>query len=63
MANVPGSIFPRRRNVYRIRFLDPETPRPDDVADALCDRVYRRMAQELKQLDAGTSWEIEPHQS
>jgi 1-acyl-sn-glycerol-3-phosphate acyltransferase len=57
MAKLPGSIFPRRQNDYRIRFLDPERPRPDDDADALCDRVHRRMAQELKQLDAGTIWE------
>jgi 1-acyl-sn-glycerol-3-phosphate acyltransferase len=60
MAKVPGSIFPRGVNDYRIRLLDPETPRPDDDATALCDRVHRRMAQELKQLDAGTVWEIEP---
>jgi len=60
MAKVPGSIFPRHRNDYRIRFLDPEMPRPDDDADSLCDRVHRRMAQELKQLDAGTIWEIKP---
>jgi 1-acyl-sn-glycerol-3-phosphate acyltransferase len=58
MAKLPGSIFPRRPNDYRIRFLDPEFPRPDDDAGALCDRVHRRMAQELKQLDTGTIWEI-----
>jgi 1-acyl-sn-glycerol-3-phosphate acyltransferase len=60
MAKLPGSIFPRRANDYRIRFLDPEIPRHDDDATALCDRVHRRMAQELKQLDAGTIWEIKP---
>jgi 1-acyl-sn-glycerol-3-phosphate acyltransferase len=58
MAKLPGSIFPRRRNDYRIRFLDPDIPRRDDDANALCDRVHRRMAQELKLLDAGTIWEI-----
>jgi 1-acyl-sn-glycerol-3-phosphate acyltransferase len=58
MAKLPGSIFPRRPNDYRIRFLDPEIPRLNDDADALCDRVHRRMAQELKPLDAGTIWEI-----
>lgn len=58
MAKVPGSIFPRGRNEYRIRFLDPEPPAPDDDANILCDRVYRRMARELKTLDAGTGWEI-----
>lgn len=58
MARLPGSIFPRDRNEYRIRFLDPETPRADDTAASLCDRVHRRMAQELNILDAGTVWEI-----
>jgi len=59
MAKLPGSIFPRRRNDYRIRFLEPELPRDDDDAGSLCDRVYVRMARELKQLDAGTIWEIQ----
>lgn len=58
LCRLPGSIFPRGRLEYRIRFLDPEQPRPDDDTDALCDRVYRRMASELKVLDAGTFWEI-----
>jgi 1-acyl-sn-glycerol-3-phosphate acyltransferase len=58
MAKLPGSIFPRQPNDYHIRFLDPERPYPDDDADRLCDRVYRRMAQALNQLDAGTIWEI-----
>jgi 1-acyl-sn-glycerol-3-phosphate acyltransferase len=57
MARVPGSIFPRGRNEYRIRFLDPEMPRADDTAESLSDRVHRRMAEELKTLDAGTIWE------
>ena len=60
MAKLPGSIFPRGRNDYRIRFLDPELPGADDDADSLCERVHRRMAQELKLLDAGTIWEIKP---
>ena len=60
MAKLPGSIFPRRRNDYRIRFLAPEMARGDDDAISLCDRVHRRMAEELKQLDAGTVWEIKP---
>ena len=58
MAKVPGSIFPRARNEYRIRFLDPEPVRADDDASDLCDRVHRRMAQELRTLDAGTVWEV-----
>jgi 1-acyl-sn-glycerol-3-phosphate acyltransferase len=57
MAKVPGSVFPRQRNEYRIRFLDAETPRPEDTAESLSDRVHRRMARELKTLDAGTVWE------
>ena len=62
MAKLPGSIFPRHRNDYRIRFLAPEIPGRDDDAAALCDRVHRRMARELKQLDAGTIWEIKSPQ-
>jgi 1-acyl-sn-glycerol-3-phosphate acyltransferase len=58
MAKVAGSIFPRGRNTFRILFLDPERPRADDDAQALSDRVYRRIAQELKRLDSGTFWEI-----
>ena len=57
MAKVPGSVFPRQRNEYHIRFLDAETRHPEDTAESLCDRVYRRMARELKTLDAGTVWE------
>ena len=56
MAKLPGSLFPRHRNVYRIRFLDAELPVADDAADALADRVYRRMARALKELDKGTVW-------
>ncbi len=57
MAKVPGSIFPRRSNVYRLRLLDRVEVLPDDSADALADRVYRRMARELKELDKNTVWE------
>ena len=63
MAKVPGSVFPRRQNFYCIRFLDPEPSRPGDNARALCDRVHWRIAQELKSLDAGTAWEINPQKS
>jgi 1-acyl-sn-glycerol-3-phosphate acyltransferase len=57
MAKLPGSVFPRGDNRYHIRFLDPERPAPGDNAEALSDRVYRRMARELKSLDAGTVWD------
>lgn len=63
MAKIPGSVFPCRRNFYRIRFLDPEPVRPGDDARALSDRVHRRIAQELKTLDAGTVWENNPQKS
>jgi 1-acyl-sn-glycerol-3-phosphate acyltransferase len=56
MAKVPGSVFPRQRNEYRIRFLDPEWSQPEDTAESICDRVHRRMGRELKTLDAGTIW-------
>jgi 1-acyl-sn-glycerol-3-phosphate acyltransferase len=63
MAKLPGSTFPRRQNEYRVRFLDPELPRTEDNAGSLSDRVHRRMARELEQLDAGTIWEITPSKS
>ncbi len=62
MSKIPGSVFPRRHNFYRIRFLDPERPRDNDTVTALSDRVHRRIALELKSLDAGTSWENNPPQ-
>ena len=58
MAKTPGSYFPSGRNEYRIHFLDLETPRPEDDADSLSDRAHRRMAEELRRLDAGTWWEV-----
>ena len=58
MAKVPGSILPRERNRYRVRFLEPCIPAEGDTAETLGDRVYKRMAAELKQLDRGTAWEV-----
>ena len=53
------SIFPRGDNQYRIRFLDPVCPAPEDDADSMSDRVYRCMVGELKPLDTGTIWDTE----
>ncbi|HPA20807.1 MAG TPA: lysophospholipid acyltransferase family protein [Verrucomicrobiae bacterium] len=61
MGKMAGSAFPRRRNFFRIRFLDPEPLRAGDDGDSLRDRVHRRLAQELKLLDVGTGWEMNPH--
>jgi 1-acyl-sn-glycerol-3-phosphate acyltransferase len=59
MAKVPGSIFPRGRNTFRIQFLAPEPPlQPEDDAGKLSDRVYRRLAHALGKLDVGTCWEV-----
>ena len=58
MARIPGSVFPRKRMDYRVRFLEPEPVGPEDTAEDLCDRVRRRMARELRELDRGTVWEI-----
>jgi hypothetical protein len=60
MGKISGSIFPRRENFFRIRFLDAELPRPGENATQFSDRVRRRLAQELKALDADTSWENQP---
>lgn len=58
MARRPGSWFPRARNQFRVRFLEPDPARPEDRPPDWIDRVHRRMAQELKRLDAGTVWEV-----
>jgi len=58
MAKVPGSYFPSGRNEYRIHFLDLVSPRAEDDARSLSDRVHRCMAEELRRLDAGTGWEV-----
>lgn len=58
MGRIPGSFFPPARNVYRVRFLDPEQPSPEDDPRDLGDRIRRRMARELKDLDVGTVWDI-----
>jgi 1-acyl-sn-glycerol-3-phosphate acyltransferase len=60
MAKRSGSWFPRGRNQYRVRFLDPEPARPEDRAADLSDRVRRRLAHALKSLDVGTVWETAP---
>lgn len=57
MARLPGSIFPKGKNVFRIRFLTPEQVQPGDTPHRLSDRVHRRMSAELRALDAGTIWE------
>lgn len=60
MARVPGSVFPRHANTFRIRFLEPFSPNAGEHPDRLADRVHRRMAGELATLDAGTSWQVQP---
>lgn len=54
MAKELATFFPRKTVDYRIIFLEPERPREGDTAASLCDRIYRRMAGELRVLDAGT---------
>lgn len=58
MAKRPGSTFPREWVYYRIRFLEPLQVRAGEDADAVSERIHRRMAAELKELDKGTVWEV-----
>jgi len=58
LTRAPGSLFPGGRNVFRVRFLEPERIRPADTQDSLSDRVRGRMAAELRKLDAGTGWDL-----
>ena len=57
MARKLATFFPRKPVNYRITFLEPAYPLENDAPADLCDRVYRRMARELKVLDGGTDWE------
>lgn len=51
MARDLASFFPRRPVEYQIVFLESVHPQADDAVADLCDRVYRRMAAELKVLE------------
>jgi hypothetical protein len=57
MARKLVTFFPRKPVHYRIRFLPVAYPGERESAEDFCDRVYRRMASELKSLDRGTEWE------
>jgi 1-acyl-sn-glycerol-3-phosphate acyltransferase len=60
MARRKGSIFPRRRFSYAVRFLPPCRPEPGETAAAFAERVRRMMAGELALLDKGTLWDRGP---
>lgn len=57
MARKLVTFFPRKPVHYRIRFLPVAYPGERESAEDFCDRIYRRMASELKSLDRGTEWE------
>ena len=62
MGRIAGSYFPVAPNVFRVRFLEIDRPGPNEDPDEWSDRIRRRMARELRELDAGTYWETAPRQ-
>lgn len=59
MARCRGSIFPKYRFRYTIRFLSAERPLPGEAAPDFARRVRATMAGQLALLDKGTYWDIE----
>lgn len=57
MAKRPGSIFPRHKLQFTVRFLEPHSAGDHETVSDFSHRVHRRMARELAQLDKGTPWE------
>ena len=58
MARRRGSIFPRYRFRYTVRFLQAERPGPGESAPDFAARVRGLMAGQLAVLDKGTCWDI-----
>jgi 1-acyl-sn-glycerol-3-phosphate acyltransferase len=57
MARCRGSIFPKYRFRYTIRFLPAQKPRAGEAAPDFAQRVRATMAGQLALLDKGTYWE------
>jgi 1-acyl-sn-glycerol-3-phosphate acyltransferase len=57
MARCRGSIFPRYRFRYTVRFLPPERAGAGETAQDFASRVRAIMTAELAPLDKGTCWD------
>lgn len=57
MAKIPGSIIPPETMKMVIRALSPMIPDKNERPAEFAARVRKRMAEELKLLDADTAWE------
>jgi 1-acyl-sn-glycerol-3-phosphate acyltransferase len=57
MARCRGSIFPKYRFRYTIRFLPAQRPRVGEAAPDFAQRVRATMAGQLALLDKGTYWD------
>lgn len=57
MARCRGSIFPKYRFWYTIRFLPAQRPLAGEAAPDFAQRVRAAMAGQLALLDKGTYWE------
>jgi 1-acyl-sn-glycerol-3-phosphate acyltransferase len=50
MAKTPGSFFPKRKNSFYIRCLDPVEPRADEHPADMAARVRKVMTRELEKI-------------
>ena len=57
MTRRRGSMLPGRRFDVRVRFLAPQTPRPDERTGDFTGRIEQMIARELREMDRGTVWE------
>jgi 1-acyl-sn-glycerol-3-phosphate acyltransferase len=57
MARCRGSIFPKYRFKYTVRFLPAERPMDGEAAPDFAQRVRATMAGQLALLDKGTYWD------
>jgi 1-acyl-sn-glycerol-3-phosphate acyltransferase len=58
MAKRPGSIFPKKKLSFTLRFLGPLFPEKKESIVDFSYRVRSIMAEALKRLDKGTVWEV-----
>jgi 1-acyl-sn-glycerol-3-phosphate acyltransferase len=57
MARCKGSIFPKQRFDYKVRFLSPCRPEAGETAPEFADRVRGIMADQLAVIDKGSFWD------
>jgi len=60
MARTAGSLYPKYRLQYTVRFLPPCPAMPDERTSDYADRIHDTMKNVLEELDKNTYWERKP---